>query len=56
MDLGRIRSHGTRTWQRIVATIGKLPGLDKEELIGWEEIERKLAPMGVNGHRRQFSS
>jgi len=24
--------------QRIVATIGKLPGLDKEERIGWEEI------------------
>ena len=26
--------------QRIVATIGKLPGLDKEEKIGWEEIRR----------------
>jgi transposase len=26
--------------QRIVATIGKLPGLDKEERIGWEEIKR----------------
>ncbi len=26
--------------QRIVATIGKLPGLDKEERIGWEEISR----------------
>lgn len=26
--------------QRIVATIGKLPGLDKEERIGWEEIRR----------------
>ena len=25
--------------QRIVATIGKLPGLDKEERIGWEEIK-----------------
>ena len=24
--------------QRIVATIGKLPGLDREERIGWEEI------------------
>ena len=28
--------------QRIVATIGKLPGLDKEERIGWEEISRIL--------------
>ncbi len=26
--------------QRIVATIGKLPGLDKEERVGWEEIQR----------------
>ena len=26
--------------QRIVATIGKRPGLDKEERIGWEEIRR----------------
>jgi transposase len=28
--------------QKIVATIGKLPGLDKEERIGWEEIRRIL--------------
>ncbi|HWQ68409.1 MAG TPA: IS1634 family transposase [Patescibacteria group bacterium] len=28
--------------QRIVATIGNLPGLDKEERIGWEEIGRML--------------
>ena len=28
--------------QRIVATIGKLPGLDREERIGWEEIRRNL--------------
>jgi transposase len=28
--------------QRIVATIGKLPGLDKEEHIGWEAIGRLL--------------
>jgi hypothetical protein len=28
--------------RRIVATIGKLPGLDKEERIGWEEIRRIL--------------
>lgn len=26
--------------QRIVATIGKLPGLDREERIGWEEVSR----------------
>lgn len=28
--------------QRIVATIGKLPGLDKEERVGWEEMGRIL--------------
>lgn len=28
--------------QRIVATIGKLPGLDEEERLGWEEIGRVL--------------
>ena len=28
--------------QRIVATIGKLPGLDKEERAGWEEIKHIL--------------
>jgi transposase len=28
--------------QRIVATIGKLPGLDRETRIGWEEIRRIL--------------
>lgn len=28
--------------QRTVATIGKLPGFDKEERIGWEEIGRIL--------------
>ena len=28
--------------QRVVASIGKLPGLDKEERIGWEEIGRIL--------------
>ncbi len=28
--------------QRIVATLGKLPGLEKEERIGWEEIGRVL--------------
>lgn len=26
--------------QRIVATIGKLPGLDEEERMGWEEVRR----------------
>lgn len=29
--------------QRVVATIGKLPGLDKEERVGWEEIGRILS-------------
>ena len=29
--------------QRVVATIGKLPGLDKEERIGWEEMGRILS-------------
>jgi transposase len=33
-------SRGPR--QRIVASIGKLPGLDREERIGWEEITRIL--------------
>ena len=28
--------------QRVVASIGKLPGLDKEERVGWEEIGRIL--------------
>ena len=28
--------------QKIVATIGKLPGLNKEEYVGWEEIRRIL--------------
>ena len=29
--------------QRAVATIGKLPGLDREELVGWEEVGRILS-------------
>ena len=29
--------------QRVVATIGKLPGLDQEERIGWEEVGRILS-------------
>ena len=29
--------------QRIVATIGKLPGLDREERVGWDEIARILS-------------
>lgn len=28
--------------QRIVATLGKLPGMEKEERVGWEEIARVL--------------
>jgi len=29
--------------QRVVTTIGKLPGLDREERIGWDEISRILS-------------
>src|SRR4030067_332017 len=29
--------------QRVVASIGKLPGLDNEERVGWEEIARILS-------------
>ncbi len=29
--------------QRVVATIGKLPGLDREERVGWEEMRRILS-------------
>ncbi len=29
--------------QRIVATIGKLPGLDRQERVGWDEIGRILS-------------
>ena len=40
-------SEGIRTArgprQRVVATIGKLPGLDREERIGWEEISRIIS-------------
>ena len=42
-------SRGPR--QRIVATIGKLPGMDKEERIGWEEVSRIV--QGINS--RQMS-
>lgn len=28
--------------QRIIATLGKLPGMDREERVGWEEIARVL--------------
>lgn len=34
--------------QRIVATIGKLPGLDTEERIGWERIKRVVEGMPVS--------
>lgn len=36
--------------QRIVATIGKLPGLDQEERIGWEEIRRILEGKPAQPH------
>ncbi len=35
--------------QRVVATIGKLPGLDREERIGWEEIGRILSGKPLPG-------
>ena len=28
--------------QRVVATLGKVPGLNKEERVGWEEVTRVL--------------
>jgi hypothetical protein len=37
--------------QRVVANIGKLPGLDKEERVGWEQIVRIL-----NGKSQQQES
>ena len=40
-------SRGPR--QRIVATIGKLPGLKKEERVGWEEIRRIV--QGINSRQ-----
>lgn len=33
--------------QRIVATIGKLPGLDEEEKVGWEAIRQDLDGKGI---------
>ena len=36
--------------QRIVATLGKLPGMDKEEYVGWEEIRHSV--QGI--HSRQW--
>lgn len=35
--------------QRVVATLGKLPGLDKEERVGWEEIENVLCGRKYKG-------
>ncbi|EDY18091.1 conserved hypothetical protein [Chthoniobacter flavus Ellin428] len=39
-----VESHRTERGprQRVVATLGKLPGLDEEERAGWEEIARLL--------------
>lgn len=41
--------------QRIVATLGKLPGLEEDERLGWEEVTRLLdgRPRRI---RRQISS
>lgn len=38
--------------QRIVATIGKLPGIDKEERIGWEEIRHIV--QGIHSRQSQL--
>jgi len=38
-------SQGPR--QRVVASIGKLPGLDQEERIGWETVRRELDGKGL---------
>ncbi|MFH1777007.1 MAG: hypothetical protein ABH952_05550 [Candidatus Omnitrophota bacterium] len=37
--------------QRIVVNIGKLPGMDKEERTGWEEV-RRIVRGSVHGKRR----
>gem|GEM_PF-5812165 len=41
-DAGRIGAHGRGPHQRIIATLGKLPGTEKEGRVGWEEIARIL--------------
>lgn len=38
--------------QRIVATLGKLPGMDKEERVGWEEIRRLV--QGIRSWQRSL--
>jgi hypothetical protein len=43
LDPGRVGPHCPGPRQRIVATIGKLPGLDREDWIGWDEIGRILS-------------
>jgi transposase len=41
--------------QRTIATLGKGPGLDEEERVGWEEIIDQLSDgSGKRGHQRDF--
>jgi len=44
MDTGRLLSQSARAGprQRVVASIGKLPGLDKEEKVGWKRSRELL--------------
>jgi len=42
--------------QRIVGNLGKLPGLDREERIGWEEVGRVLSGKGPERQPELFSS
>jgi transposase len=45
-------SRGPR--QRIVATLGKLPGLDEDERVGWEEVTRLLDGKPRGDAQRDF--
>jgi hypothetical protein len=42
MGIGGDRKDAARPRQRTIVTVGKLPGLDEQEKIGWEEIGRVL--------------
>ena len=35
--------------QRVVASLGKLPGLDRDEQLGWEDLEQVLSGKPVSG-------
>ena len=42
--------------QRIVGNLGKLPGLDREERIGWEEVGRVLSGKARERQPELFAS